>query len=200
MEIQQRIIGFKKIKYAKSNGGLVTMTNYGVLEDGAINNESTNKLDREPSDSFEIQLRTLLGHALLFSSLDGKKIGEKEMKNRKVVDMPEFKNVNIVSYKISGDPGEDNETLSIVLEIAARGGKITVNVPPISIHDQDYEYYEFLQHDLEHVIRETRLYNDQIIKIQKESQLNLFDQEPEVKSVKTKASKSKDKESQFDSL
>ena len=101
MESQKRIIGFKKIRFAKKDGGLVTMAHFGVGDNGAINNESSNKIDVAPSAEFDIQLRTLIGHALLFASLDGKKLGEKEMNSRKVVDMPQFKNVNISSFKIS---------------------------------------------------------------------------------------------------
>lgn len=155
MEITGKIISFKKTK----KGAVAVFTDNPEEAGEPTFKHVTHKVERNISDTFDNQLRTLLGHALIFLNLDNKKLTEKEMKSRKSVDMAAFKIFKVTGFTIIGD-GED-EKVKINLEIHTdRGDVAPLVTPAIALVDEGYEYCDLLAQDMDDVIAEVHKYLD----------------------------------------
>lgn len=167
-----------KIKSFQINGNKATVKYVENVQEQGENTvkEKTVKVHRSPSDSLITQLRTLLGHALLIGGLaSDKEIGEKEIKNRKVVDMPKFKSFHIVGFSLNKD-NEDEEIVFNLLVSPMIGSAYSINLKPFGLHDQSYPHSAFLVEDKESVLQEVESY------IKGENyyvQTSMFDQVPE---------------------
>ena len=140
------------------DGAKVSFTD-NVIEQGENTvKEHVLKVHRRISDTFRTQLRTLLGHGLLISSIaTDKDIDDKSMKNRKIVDMPKYSNYGIIGFKSKKD--EDEEEISIIMSIQPElGGEIIVTVPFILLYSEQYPHTELLRQDFEQVLEEVKNY------------------------------------------
>lgn len=144
-----KILSFKH----SAKGGKVVFTD-NMMEQGEDTfKKITLEVSREPSSSMKISLRTLLTHALVFYGLDGGKLQEKEVKARKVVDLPEFKKYDVTGFVISGD--EEEEKISVQLEYTSiRGDKIAMVCKGIPTRSEAYEHSMYLAQDLDTLIEE----------------------------------------------
>lgn len=153
--MEGKIISFQ----LKSDGGAVVKYTDNVLESGQNTvKEYTVKVNRRISDTFRNQLRTLLGHGLLISSIaTSKDIDEKSIKNRKIVDMPKFSKYGIIGFSRKKDA--DEEELSLILTLRTElGGEIKIAVPPILVHGEEYEHGAYLIEDLNQILEEVHNY------------------------------------------
>lgn len=126
--------------------------------EGITNKEYSVKVDRAPSNSMKTIMKTLLGHALVKLNIHGGKIGEKEIKNRKAVDLPDFKGYEVVKFSLKGDGEEEVINIKIKCELTD-GDKFTIDVPPIPIASGKYPHEKELSRDLDNVIQECKNYS-----------------------------------------
>lgn len=119
----------------------------------------TEEIDKSPSENFNTIFQSLLGHALVHAELANKKIGEKEIKARKAVDMPDFKSYKIVSFKISGDA--ETEGVEFKLEKTTTSGTVyKIPLPKLFFAAGVYPYELEIAQDLDNLMTEVRSYID----------------------------------------
>ena len=164
-------------------GKKTTKVVYTINEmvDGAnVYKKRTEEIDRKPSSGMAIIFRSLLGHALFHADLSNGKLTEKEMKSRKVVDMPHFKSYNILKIAITGD-GEE-EAISFKIEKQTiTGATYPINIPKLFIAAGVYPFEMEVAKDLDDLIKEVRSF------INNENfSPELFDQPKEEKPSKKK--------------
>lgn len=152
--MEGKIISFQ----LTSKGAAVQYTD-NVLESGENTvKEYKVKINRRISDTFRNQLRTLLGHGLLISSLaTSKEIDEKSIKNRKIVDMPQFSKFGVVGFSRKKDGDEEELTLNLELH-PELGGCVKIAVPPILLHGEEYEHGKYLVEDFTQILEEVHNY------------------------------------------
>lgn len=153
--MENKISQFKKLK----QGAKVVFKNHALEHDKITNKKNTVETDRPISEIFNNQLRTLLGHAILFAGLDFDKIGESEMKSRKVVDMPDFKNFHIIGFSITGDDEDSKIAIDMKIE-SDKGHNSNINGITIPLHDDSYEYLLYLAQDVDEILEQTKSYLD----------------------------------------
>lgn len=167
-----------KIKAFKVNGNKAIVKYTQNVEEQGKNTVKDHGITvhRSPSDSLMIQMRTLLGHALLIGGLaTDKEITEKDMSNRKVVDMPKFKNFNITGFELNKD-GESEEISFTVLVSPVIGSTYSFTLKPFGLHNESYPYSHLLVDDKENLISEVESY------IEGKNyyvQTNMFENKPE---------------------
>lgn len=137
----------------KPNFVVVTHTSNDVEAGQVTPKDHTTKVYRKPSDELVTSLRVMLSHALIYCKMDNNKIGEKELKSRKIVDMPEFRGFEVTGFKISGD--NEEEKIQIKLSKECKNDEvISFGSPKIAIHDGTYPYDFLLGEDLGSLIEE----------------------------------------------
>lgn len=148
-----KIIGFTLLP--KNKGAKIQFTD-NVLEQGEVTTKEFQvKVDRSISDEFYTILRSLIGHAVYNLGLSDGKIGEKELKERRIVDMPKFKQFRFKGFKISGD--DEDEKVVVQMEIRNINDElIPISSGKVAIADGSYAFEDILAHDLDAVIDETR--------------------------------------------
>lgn len=134
---------------------LVNFTSNEVEAGEITPKEYTVKVHRAASDQLVTALNILLGHAVFFCGLDNGKIGEKEIKNRKIIDMPAFRDYEFKGFSLKGDD-EDEKLIIKMTKKAKNDSEFPINVPGIGIADGTYLYDEILAEDLDSVIIEVR--------------------------------------------
>lgn len=157
MDINGKIIGFDLLP--KDKGAKIFYTD-NVIEEGEYTCKELNvKVNRAASHNLKTILRTLVGHGIYVLGLSNDKLGEKEFKSRKIVDLPAFKNFEFCGFKISGD-GED-EQLIVKMKLKNINDEwIPITSGKIGIADGTYVFDELLAEDLEQAITEVKSYLD----------------------------------------
>lgn len=134
---------------------LVNFTSNEVEQGEITPKEYTVKVHRNPSDELVTAVNILLGHAIYFCGLDNGKLGEKELNNRKIIDMPAFRDYEFKGFYLKGDD-EDEKLVIKITKKAKNDSEFPINVPGIGIADGTYLYDEVLAEDLDGVITEVR--------------------------------------------
>ena len=150
----------------------------------------TDEIDRKPSSEMAIIFRSLLGHALFHAGLSNGKLGEKEMKSRKVVDMPFFKSYEILKIQITGDGEEEAISFKVQNETVA-GSTYPINIPKLFIAAGIYPFEMEVAKDLDDLVKEIRSFIEN-----KNFSPDLFDQPKEEKKSKNKKEKEEEEESE----
>lgn len=146
-----KIIGFSLPPNRK--GAKISFVD-NVMEQGEYTTkEYTLKVDRQVSNNFYTILRALVGHAIYNLGLADGKIAEKELKERRIVDMPKFKQFRFKGFKLSGDA--EDEKIVVQMDISNINDEmIPVNSGKIGVADGKYAFEDILVHDLDAVIEE----------------------------------------------
>lgn len=172
--IEGKIISFTRLK---NNKGVKVSYTENVLEDGSNTlKEKTVKINRAPSDNLNIILNSLSSHLIYSLGLDNDKLKEKEFKNRRIVDMPEFEKFKVVGYDLKGD--FEDEKVCISAEIKSRGGAmIPIKSPYIPLQSGHYQYEDILRDDMTSIRKEVEKY------LEGNNYATLFNQEEEQEEV-----------------
>lgn len=141
----------------KGKGAVVHFTDNPVEAGEVTYKELSHKVYRKPSENLSTMLRALLGHAIYYNGWSFGKLTDKELKSRKVVDMPEFKDYAFKGFTIQGD-GEDEKLIIKFAKSCAGDEIVGLVTPPIKIAAGEYVYDDILASDLEKVIDEVKLY------------------------------------------
>lgn len=135
--------------------------------------ERVEKVYRNASSNLHNIVKTLLGHALIITNFSNGKLNEKDMKARKVVDMPAFQDMEIKGFYITKD-GDDREIEFLIEKTNLFGKSLTFKTGKVQIVSQKYIYSDLLKEDVDNCINE-------IAKFQKGTnyQMDLFDNDEE---------------------
>lgn len=112
------------------------------------------KVDRKPSDTLNMMVRSLLSHALIVSGLDTD-FTEDDIKKRSIADNIKHKGYQVKSFTISGDNEKEAIQFNLTL-LTQKGAETEIKTPKIFINLDiaKYEYVKHLRDDLANVFEE----------------------------------------------
>lgn len=150
-----KITGFDLLP--KGQGAVVNYTDNPIENGEPTYKELIEKVHRRPSENLTTILRALIGHAIYYCGWSYGKLTEKELKSRKVVDMPEFESYQFKGFSIKGD-GEEEKIIVKMTKVCAGDEVISIVTPPIPIAAGEYVYDDVLASDLQNVIEQIQLF------------------------------------------
>lgn len=149
----------KRIRsFALKSKSVSVVYNLSQIESGeSTEKKRTDEVFREPSYKVRTCLKVMLGHALIIAGLANGKLQEQEMKSRKIIDLPVFKDYNVIGFKTSKDD-KDLEISFKITKTCPLGGLISFETPSHKISSDHYSHSDLLTEDYNNLIQEIELF------------------------------------------